>query len=583
MFNREHFPIHQEMHILPAHCTITEIVAYLRNGETVCIPLDTGAFLFTSDDLWMFEQQQGTVVEFGIGKKHLVSAILPYSDHHGEVSCYEQLPQLSSTTQRPVVFRKADGTMAGYSYLAEILKFVYKEQQRFSSYFFTLAETVQDAVTVVDQNGTVICWNEIAEKTYGIPKKEILGRRIGEHFKPEALMVLKMLDENRMIRNTYHRPRAGNHVLINASPIVDAGGCIIGGIATEQDITQLVRLNEELSSTHDGRFDDGSNHGDPFSFMKGKGKLISNAIELAKKVASTENPLLLTGEEGVGKEQLARVIHQASPRAAKPFLTVHCGYIPAGLLETELFGFQGGTFSGNEVWNAGKLEMADQGTLFLKNIDCLPLDIQAKLLQYLHQHSITRSGATDPIPVRTRIIATTTRNLQIMVEQQLFRADLYYAINVISIALPSLRDRKEDIPLLVQAFVRQFALKYQKPIPQLDTEVILAFSKYEWPGNINELMSVVERCLILSEDERITMAHLPPHLQKEQPKLAEYVANQPDLHLKMFHSQNSEEEEKSLIKAALNKSSGNKSTAAKLLGISRGTLYNKMKQLKIES
>ncbi|WP_339369241.1 sigma-54 interaction domain-containing protein [Paenibacillus elgii] len=577
MFNAEQLPIHRQLHMLPLHSTIGEISTHLRQDATVCILKDNGAYLFTAGDLWLFEHGPDKMVDELPGSPNLLSSVLPYSEAAaGNYECFMRLP---AATQRPVVFREADGTVVGYSYMAELLAFVYKEQQRLASYFFTLAETVTDAVTVVDQTGTVICWNTVAEETYGIAKKDILGRRIGEHFQPEALMVLRMLDEGRMIRNTYHRPRPGNHVLVNASPVVDYNGHIIGGIATEQDITQLVRLNDELSSTHMARFDEQTSQEDPFSFIKGKGELIGNAIRLARKVAGAENPLLVIGEAGVGKEQLAQVIHQASPRADKPFMTLHCGSVPTGLLETELFGFQGGAFSGNPTGSAGKLELADQGTLFLNEIDRLPLDIQAKLSQYIQTQTVVRTGGTVPIPVHARIIAATDQDLQKMVEKQLFRSDLYYALNVISIALPALRERKEDIPSLVQTFVRQFALQYQKPVPQLDPEVMLAFSNYDWPGNINELMSVVERCLILSENERITMTNLPPHLQKEQPHLDKPKAEQPDQQLRILKTRNTEEEEKSLIEDALAKTLGNKSAAAKLLGISRGTLYNKMKEL----
>lgn len=577
MFNAEQLPIHRQMHMLPLHSTICDIAAYLRRDAAVCILKDNSAYLFTSGDLWLFEQRQDTTIDDLARCPNLLSPVLP----HSEVAAgnYESFMQLPAATQRPVVFREADGTLVGYSFMAELLTFVYKERQRLASYFFTLAETVTDAVTVVDQSGTVICWNTVAEETYGIDKKDILGRRIGEHFQPEALMVLRMLDEGRMIRNTYHRPRPGNHVLVNASPVVDDSGHIIGGIATEQDITQLVRLNDELSSTHMARFDEQASHEDPFSFIKGKGELIGNAIRLARKVAGAENPLLLIGEAGVGKEQLAQVIHQASPRADKPFITLHCGSIPAGLLETELFGFQGGAFSGNQTGSAGKLELADQGTLFLNEIDRLPPDIQAKLAQSIQTQTVVRTGGTAPIPVHARIIAATDRDLHKLVEKQLFRSDLYYALSVISIALPALRERKEDIPSLVQTFVRQFALQYQKPIPQLEPEVMLAFANYDWPGNINELMSVVERCLILSENERIAMTSLPAHLQKEQPHLDKTRAEQPDPQLRILKTRNTEEEEKSLIEDALAKTLGNKSAAAKLLGISRGTLYNKMKEL----
>ncbi|TXK84175.1 sigma-54-dependent Fis family transcriptional regulator [Paenibacillus sp. N3.4] len=582
MFNYEHLPIHRQLHTLPFQSTVGEIVEHLYKGVAVCIPVENNAYLFTNEDLWLFKPlEHEAAIHFLKDRTNLLSILLPTPD--ATVDACELFMQLPSATQRPIVFKEKDGAVVGYCLIADIITFLCKEQQKFSSYFYTLADTVTDAVTVVDSSGTVICWNSIAEETYGILKKDILGRRIGEHFDPQALMVLKMLDEGRMIRNTYHQPRSGNHVLVNASPIIDSNGDIIGGIATEQDITQLVRLNDELYSSHRSRLDDQSTHDDPFCYIKGTSRLIGNVIRLAKKVAGTENPLLLFGEAGVGKEQLAQVIHQASPRTAHPFITINCGSIPGGLLESELFGFQGGAFSGNDTGSAGKLEMADQGTLFLNEIDRLPMDCQTKLLQYIQQQIIVRTGGTLPIPLRTRIIAATEQDLQMMVDMQLFRSDLYYALSIISIALPTLRERKEDIHALVQTFVRQFALKYQKPIPQLDPEVMLAFSNYDWPGNINELMSVVERCLILSENEQISLSHLPLHLQKKQPQLDKPVIKQPqpENQLNMLKLLSSEEEERSLIETTLAKTLGNKSATAKLLGISRGTLYNKMKEFQL--
>jgi sigma-54 dependent transcriptional regulator, acetoin dehydrogenase operon transcriptional activator AcoR len=580
MFNYEQLPIHRDILILPYPAKVEDIIVHLSKGIAVCIPADQGVYLFTNEDLWLLELNRDTSLESLTGRANWLSVVLPYPNP--SIESYTQLTQMSSATQRPIVFQGVDGTTIGYCLLADLLKYYVKEEQRFSSYFFTLAETVTDAVTVVDQQGMVICWNTIAEDTYGIDKKDILGRRIGEHFNPEELMVLKILDEGRMIRNTYHRPSPGKHVLINASPIMDINGHIAGGITTEQDITQLVRLNDGLSSKPMTHYDGPSNHEDPFSFIRGKGELIGNVIRMAKKVAGAETPLLLIGEAGVGKEKLAQVIHHASGRDAKPFIAVHCGTIPAGLLETELFGFQGGAFSGNNLGSSGKIEMADQGTLFINEIDRLPLDIQTKLFQYIQQQSIVRTGGTTAITARTRIIAATDHDLQKLVEAQLFRSDLFYALSGISITLPALRERKEDIPSLVQTFLRQFALQYQRAIPQIEPEVMLAFSNYEWPGNLNELMSVVDRCFILSEDERISMTHLPLHLQKKQPQLDRSGSEQQNNHLKFLKSRNSAEDEKSLIEEALAQTFGNKSAAAKLLGISRGTLYNKMKELELE-
>jgi PAS domain S-box len=583
MFHNEPFPIHILTDDQSAPSTVRDILSRLQAGETEVLVRfdDSRAILFCAEDIGILGKLPPEAVSASLeDMRSLLSPILPYSDSVEALA--PDLMRLPPDLHRPIVFGRKDGSIVGYGRLAELLAFALRQRQRMETYFATLVETVTDAVTVVDETGCVICWNDVAVETYDIPKESILGRRIGEHFNPDELMVLRTLDEGRRVRNTYHRPRPGFHVLINASPIFD-NSRIVGGIATEQDITQLVRLNDELMSARTIP-EEHSPPKDPFTFIKGKGKLIDNAIQLGRKVADAEIPLLLLGEAGVGKHQLALAIHQASARAKQPFLTVHCGSIPASVVETELFGFQGGTFSGSREGSPGKLEQADGGTVFLSDIEHLPQDVQAKLLLFLQKQTFSRVGGSEALSARTRIIAGTNKDLGKLVEAQLFRSDLYYALSAISIALPALRDRKEDLPILVQSFARQYALQYQKPIPQIDPDVMLAFANYDWPGNINELMSIVERCLILCEEERITMEQLPPHLQKEQPKVI-VPANEPIPAfggMRILKPKNTEDEERALIEEALIRAMGNKSSAAKLLGISRGTLYNKLREFNLD-
>ncbi|NBD23359.1 sigma-54 interaction domain-containing protein [Paenibacillus glycinis] len=495
---------------------------------------------------------------------------------------------------RTLLLRDASGALLGYVHAGEALAFALSEQERWQSYFQTLADTVTDAVTVVDRKGEVICWNPVAEDIYDLPGADILGRRIGEHFETETLMVLKILDEGRVIRNAYHRPREGTHVLINASPVRDPRGDIIGGIAAEQDITQLVKLNEQLTSAHTYSHQHKAADSGLFSFAKGKGSALGRVMQWAKKVASADTPVLLVGEGGSGKEQLAQIIHESSPRAGKLFLNVNCGTVPAGLLDTELFGYQGGAFTGSEGGQPGMLEAAKDGTLFMNEIDRLPIDLQAKLYRYLSQQTFQRIGGSKPIAVKTRIIAASTADLAAKVREGDFRADLYYALNVVSIALPPLRERREDIPAMLQMYLKQFSLQYQKPLPSLSPEVMLAFAGYDWPGNILELRNVVERCVILCEDDLITMEQLPQSLQALQPSLepapghhrergeATAAASAEAEAAKPLKASASQSEEQRLIQEALAKTAGNKSAAAKLLGVSRGTLYNKMKELGLE-
>ncbi|MDQ0886963.1 PAS domain S-box-containing protein [Paenibacillus sp. V4I9] len=573
MFINEHFPLNSSIITLPVETTLEELSSYLNNGTAVISHCYDEICLFTPEDLGLMTAFSAkNIQELVESSKHFVSANITVDENI-------PLPLVPQRTNRPLLFKDKDGTIGGYSVLSTYLNFALSELQKWSAYFNTLADTVTDAVTVVDRAGAVICWNSVAEELYHLPAADILGKRIGEHFDIETLMVLKILDEGRMIRNTYHRPRLDTHVLINASPIRDAHGHIIGGIATEQDITQLVRLNEQLTTVDSFGLPQKDQAEDLFTLIKGKGPAIGKVIQWAKKVAATETPVLLIGESGVGKEQLAHIIHQSSSRSEQPYLTINCGIVPAGLLEAELFGYQGGAFSGSDSGQAGKLELAKDGTLFINEIEKLPLELQAKLYHYITQQTIVRSGGSQPISVRTRIIIATTQDLASKLVNQEFRSDLYYALNVISIRIPPLRDRTEDIPAMVQMYLKQFSLQYQKPVPTLSPEVILALTNYSWPGNIQELKNVIERCIILNDEDLITLEHLPITLQEQQPSLTSSEADSTAISLK---AKVSDVEEIHLIEEALSKTAGNKSAAAKLLGISRGTLYNKMKEYQLE-
>ncbi|WNR46275.1 sigma-54 interaction domain-containing protein [Paenibacillus roseipurpureus] len=574
MFNFEHFSLNTQYISIPASTTIQELTSYLQNGTAVIVGQSTDFHVFTPEDkelMGCFSAQNiQALIEHN---RFFVSPVLRESSDLLPLHAFKQ------EGNRPYLIMDKMGEIKGYFTCVQLLEIIHREQQKWAAYFEVLADTVTDAVTVVDRDGAVICWNAVAEELYQLPKDHIIGKRIGEHFDIETLMVLKILDEGRMIRNTYHRPRSDTHVLINASPIRNEEGQIIGGIATEQDITNLVRLNEQLTTVDAFGLPNKEQTEDLFTLIKGKGPAIGKVVQWAKKIAATETPVLLIGESGVGKEQLAHIIHQSSSRSHQPFLTVHCGLIPAGLLETELFGYQGGAFSGSESGQPGKLELAKEGTLFINEIEKLPVELQAKLYLYLTQQTIVRPGGHQPINVRTRIIVATTEDLASHVASHEFRSDLYYALNVVSIRIPPLRERSEDIPAMVQMYVKQFALQYQKPAPALSPEVILAMTQYAWPGNIQELKNVIERCLILTDDGLITLEHLPVTLQEKQPSL---VHLESETSRELLQEKMTETNEMSFIEDALRRTAGNKSAAAKLLGISRGTLYNKMKEFEME-
>lgn len=453
----------------------------------------------------------------------------------------------------------------------------------------TMLATASEAITIVDKDNHVLYWNEAAEKIYDISRQDVVGTPLETHFSSESIRLTEALSHGTSLQRVYHVPRPDRHVLINSAPICQADE-IIGAISIEQDITELVRLNEELAdmTAHLNTLKQEMNRfqaaDDPFYPIKGHSAAVQSAIQSARKVAQTDATVLLYGESGVGKELFAQAIHQASKRHEKPFIAINCGAIPAALFESELFGYQGGAFTGAEKkGKPGKLELAHEGTLFLDEVGELPLELQVKLLRALQELQFYRVGGTEPIRVNTRIIAATNRQLEAMVAEGRFREDLYYRLHVFSIEIPSLRERREDIPELVQIFLQEYSTTQNQPVPRILPEVMQPLLRYNWPGNIRQLRNVMERLFILQENGNILAEHLPNSIRlhtNEQPPAPSFApAVAPTLPFFAEHSgKKPEQQERERILAALDRTYGNKKAAAELLGISRGTLYNKMRK-----
>lgn len=446
--------------------------------------------------------------------------------------------------------------------------------EKYSLHFLEqLMPLCSDAITMIDTNGSVLYWNEGAEKFYQISKHKIIGQNIAEFFHPDDLMVLRILNHPYTVNGVYHQPRPDSHVVINASPVFDAKGGLIGAISVEQNITKLVKLNEELYQTS-SQFDQLENKRNeeeiihPFSSIKGHSKKLHDIIQLAAKVASTDVTVLITGESGVGKELFARAIHRSSHRKEKAFIPINCGAIPEALFESELFGYEPGAFTGAaKQGKKGKLELANGGTLFLDEVGELPVEMQVKLLRVLQDQEFYRVGGTERKIVDVRIIAATNQNLEAYIEKGLFREDLYYRLHVVSIQIPPLRERSEDILELIQLFLIEFSTKYQKPVPTLPQDVLSSFLHHEWPGNVRQLRNMIERYVILHGDASQEEKDFP--VMKPIPQTKKMVQT-----LKKEKG----DLEKERVYEALKSTYGNKSSAAKKLGISRATLYHKIKE-----
>jgi two-component system NtrC family response regulator len=309
-----------------------------------------------------------------------------------------------------------------------------------------------------------------------------------------------------------------------------------------------------------------------FESIIGHGKSFLGVLDQAARVAQHDSTVLIHGETGTGKELLARAIHHNSRRKAKPFITINCGAIPEDLVEAELFGYTRGSFTGAHATRPGKIEAADEGTLFLDEIGELPLDAQVKLLRVLQQGEISKIGASETTRVNVRVIAATHRNLQAMIEDSTFREDLYYRLAVVPLHLPPLRERKEDIPELVEHLFQKARERYGMSEAQLAPSVMPYLVAYRWPGNVRELENVVERLLVLSPHKSIGEAELPEEIRRVQPNASSFRIDLPDEGISL------EGVERELIMRALERFNGNQTHAAKYLDISRRTLIYRIEK-----
>jgi transcriptional regulator with PAS, ATPase and Fis domain len=298
---------------------------------------------------------------------------------------------------------------------------------------------------------------------------------------------------------------------------------------------------------------------------------IYQAVELAAPTAAS---VLITGESGTGKELVAQTIHQLSPRASFPFIAINCAAIPETLLESEIFGHEKGAFTGAADRRQGCFELADRGTLFLDEIGEMTPATQVKLLRVLQERTFRRLGGRTEQSVDVRVIAATNIDPQEAVQKGRLREDLYYRLNVFAFRLPTLRERKEDLPLLVQAFINEFNARNQRSVAGLDQQAMRMLEQYAWPGNVRELRNVIERATILAPGPFIEVKHLPPVLAQEPP--AQHQAQ-----LALSPGTTVEEAERRLIMMTLAHTRDNKTRAAEILGISLKTLHNKLNKLRL--
>ncbi|MEW5908385.1 MAG: sigma 54-interacting transcriptional regulator [Thermodesulfobacteriota bacterium] len=335
-----------------------------------------------------------------------------------------------------------------------------------------------------------------------------------------------------------------------------ASGALFRGVLQEEETYDLRSRMEETSE---------------FSGIIGKNAKMQNIYKLIENVAPTDATVLIEGESGTGKELAARAIHQLSHRAGKPFVVINCSAYPSTLIESELFGHEKGAFSGAVKRKLGRFELGNGGTVFLDEIGEIPPSVQIKLLRVIQTHTFERIGGEETIHVDLRILAATNKNLQQEVQKGEFREDLFYRINVIPILMPPLRERRNDIPLLIHHFLKRFNSEQEKEIKGFDPEAMRVLLNYDWPGNVRELENCIEHAAILSKGSTISFSDLPAGMTFGR-----------DEKFPGFKKRSISEQEVTLIREILVESNWNKKIAADRLGISRSTLYEKMKRFRIE-
>ncbi len=341
---------------------------------------------------------------------------------------------------------------------------------------------------------------------------------------------------------------------------------LIFAIERAMEHKMLKEENKNLKRRVEYRYD--------YEGVIGKSEKMQKVFDVVNRVANSRASVLLTGESGVGKEVIAKLIHMKSSRSGKSFVVINCGAIPENLIESELFGFEKGSFTGADHMQKGKFELAHGGTLFLDEIGELPLQAQVKFLRVLQEKQIYKIGSEKSMKVDVRIIAATNKNLSEEVKNGNFRDDLYYRLNVVNIEIPPLRERKDDIPALAELFMTQFSSEYNKKLKYFDPIAIDYLLEHEWKGNVRELRNVIERAVLIAHDEEEFL--MAEHFPKEVTGLN--YEDYPEERIEKTLS----DYEKMIIISMLNRFNGNKTKTANVLGIKRQTLYNKIKEYNIE-
>jgi PAS domain S-box-containing protein len=442
-------------------------------------------------------------------------------------------------------------------------KAVVDQREQYRANLAAIFDSVRDGILLVDQSMTILQYNQALTDLLGLPsgfagkKLAQLPQNIRDTFSEISEKTLATNTPTLSQRIELTDPSQRDCVLnVSASPCLADTGNPFAVVLTVRDETRIESLERTLKKRQN------------FEHIVGRSEAIQNMFGLIENLAEVDTTVLITGESGTGKELVAEALHYRSDRREGPLVKVNCAALPENLLESELFGHLKGSFTGALKDKVGRFEKADGGTIFLDEIGDISPAMQVRLLRVLQNKEIERVGGSETKKVDVRIVAATNQDLQKRVREDKFREDLYYRLRVVQIPMPPLRDRREDIPLLIDHFVAFYNQRFKRQVQGVNAAAVEHMTGYDWPGNIRELQHAVEHAFVLCRDEVIDLKHLPPELH-DFARSTEPLVDEPD-------------DEVARIVAALEKSGWNKSKAARVLGISRRTIYRKMEELGIK-
>jgi PAS domain S-box-containing protein len=429
----------------------------------------------------------------------------------------------------------------------------------------TILDSITEGVFTVDGDWRITSFNRAAEKIIGIRREQAIGQSCRDIFRAN------ICERECTLRQTMETgtpvigkavtilDTAGNRRPISISTAIlrDRQGRIVGGVETFRDLTMIEQLRKQLE--RECSYED----------ILSSNYRMRQLFEILPAIAETSSTVLLEGETGTGKELFARAIHNLSPRAKKPFIAVNCGALPDTLLESELFGYKAGAFTDARKDKPGRIAAGERGTLFLDEIGDVSPALQVRLLRFLQERVYEPLGSTQPVRADVRMIAATNKKLEQLVQSNQFRDDLYYRINVVKLQIPPLRDRREDVPLLVEHFITRFNLLQGKEITGVSDEVLSCLMSYDYPGNVRELENIIERAFVLCRAGQITLRHL-----SELPTCA--GLNEPS------RPGGLRQLEAAFLLSALRRNNWNRLETARQLGIHKTTLFRKLKSLGLD-